>query len=278
MKILVLGDVHGNFYDVEFILAQAVSKFGIDMCIQVGDFGFYPRTFASYSKKFQVPLFAIDGNHEDHDWLKKNVQINDWKETRNLTYIPRGTTWELDDLKIGFLGGACNVDRAQEGSTKRKTTNYPLNSEILDAIKKFNDLGQLDILITHSCPHSIGVGMHGHPVFLESVEKYITRPLGVSTGPLHDCGEETLRVLWNGLKIKPKQWIFGHFHCYHQKQVQNTMFTCVGAGDSAGGHDFTIPFILDTKAGTFEAFPKDKLLNAYGILKQVELREEIPKT
>ena len=69
------------------------------------------------------------------------------------------------------------------------------------------------------------------------------------------------------IEHKPKEWIFGHFHSYHQKQVGDTNFTCIGCVDSMGGHEFTIPFIIDTEKKTFEAFPKDTLMNSKGFHK-----------
>jgi predicted phosphodiesterase len=271
MKYLVAGDVHGCFYDLECVINQAIKKYKIDACIQVGDFGFYPVCLDRFiGKRFNVPVYAIDGNHENHDWLKVSLEKGAgpiWKEQHNLEFIPRGTTWEIDGCKFGFLGGAMNVDRKQAGSSKKRTTNYLLNVEIKEAVRKFNDFGQLDFLITHSCPHSIGVGMEGNACFFESIDKYITTPFGVSTGTLNDCGEQALSNLWYGLTHKPKEWIYGHFHQLTQKQVQDTIFTCIGCVDSMGGHEFARPFIIDTQKKTFEAFPSDTLLNSKGFHK-----------
>jgi predicted phosphodiesterase len=275
MKYLIAGDTHGCFYDLECVVNQAIKKYNIDACIQVGDFGFYPICFDNLKtkwrmQKFAVPVYAIDGNHENHEWLKDSLAEGVgavWKADHNIEFIPRGTTWEIDGCKFGFLGGAMNVDRKQQGSSKKRTTNYPLNVEIREATKKFNDFGQLDFLITHSCPHSVGVGQVGNHSFTGLIEQYIETPLGVSTGNIMDCGEQSLNNLWHGLTLKPKEWIYGHFHCLHQKQVQDTVFTCVGCIDSAGGHDFARPFIIDTQKKTFEAFPSDTLLNSKGFHK-----------
>jgi predicted phosphodiesterase len=268
MRYLVAGDAHGCWYDLQVVIQQAIRKYNIDACIQVGDFGFYVLVFdKNQNLKFNVPVYAIDGNHEQHWWLKESLAKGAgpiWKEKHNLEYVPRGTVWEVDGCKFGFFGGAMNVDRRQEGSSKNRTTNYPLRVEVKEAIKTFNDFGQLDFLITHSCPHSIGVGMEGKSIFLETIERYIETPFGISTGPLNDCGEQALTDLWNGLTLKPKEWIYGHFHQIKQKKVQDTVFTCIGCVDSSGGHEFARPFIIDTQKKTFEAFPSDTLLNSKG--------------
>jgi hypothetical protein len=109
--------------------------------------------------------------------------------------------------------------------------------------------------------------MVGNASFIGLIERYIETPLGVSTGTINDCGEQALTNVWHGLVQKPKNWIFGHFHCLYQKQVADTVFTCVGCIDSAGGHEFARPFIIDTDKKTFEAFPTDTLLNSKGFHK-----------
>lgn len=268
MKIGIFGDSHGCWYDLICVINQAIKKYNIDMAIQVGDFGFYPLVFDKYTNlKFNIPVHALMGNHEDHTYIYKSIKngrMESWKTEHNIHLIQQGTTWDINGCKFGFLGKAMNVDRKQTGSTKNRDTNYILNVEVKEALKTFNDFGQLDFLITHSCPHSIGVGMEGKTCFLESIEKYITRPFGVETGPLNDCGEQALTNLWNGLKIKPQEWIFGHMHIHKQKIINDTVFTCVGCVDSLGGHKHTLPYIIDTEKKTLECFPDQPLLNSKG--------------
>lgn len=279
--ILIAGDCHGEWYDLTCVINQAIKKYKIDKVIQVGDFGYYPLVFSKHEKlKFPVPVYALMGNHENHEFIYDNIREKTyklWEEKHNIFLIQQGDTWEEDGCKFGFLGKAFNVDRKQFGSTKHRDTNYILNVEVREAIEKFNNFGQLDFLITHSCPHSIGVGMEGKMCFVETIEKYITRPFNVSTGPLNDCGEQALTNLWNGLTLKPKEWIYGHFHCVQQKQVQDTVFTCIGCVDSSGGHEFARPFIIDTQKKTFEAFPSDTLLNSKGFHRTYIADEPIRK-
>lgn len=272
-KILVAGDCHGQWYDLQCVIAQAIRKYNIDKVIQVGDFGYYPGVFEKNKNfKFQVPVYAIMGNHEDHKWIVKQ-SYTQWEKDHNIFLIQQGDTWIEDNSKFGFLGKAFNVDRKQEGKIKLGNTNFITKIECDKAIEKFNALGKLDFLITHSCPHSIGVGMQGLPIFFESIYKYIEKPFKVSTGPIHDCGEPELTNLWNGLIQKPSEWIFGHWHKHYQKQVQDTVFTCVGAVDSYKGNEFTIPYIIDTVKKTFEAFPKDVLFNSNGLHKTYPLEK-----
>lgn len=279
MRIGVFGDCHGRWDDLNCVINGAIKNFNIDTAIQVGDFGFYPLVFDTYEKmnlKFKIPVYVIDGNHEDHIFIKKEYdtpgKMDIWKKQFNIHYMTRGSTLVIDTCKMGFFGGALNVDTSQKGSTKKRTTNYPLNVEVEEASETFNKMGKLDFLFTHSCPHSIGVGMRACPMFFETIEKYITRPLKISTGPIDDCGEQALTNLWHRLNDKPSHVCYGHFHSFRESKIGTTTFTCVGCVDSLGGHGHTLPFIVDTKAKTLECFPGQPLLNTIGLQRNMQTK------
>lgn len=264
-RILLNGDLHGNFHELIHLQQEAIkANLGIDLCAQVGDFGFYERCFSTLSKmnisKFPIKTIAIDGNHCDHDWLKKQ-DYKLWEEKHNLFYKPRGTIEEIDGSTIAFLGGALNVDRAQEGSINKRTTNYILDVEVHEALEKFIKYPQIDLLVTHTCPHSCGVGMVGHPYFFESIEKFC-HDKGHSTGRNEDCGDGALTKLYRGLKVnnvKIDNWIFGHFHQLHYKKVDDTHFYCIGSSDISDGKYTKNPFIYDTQTKKVEWLDKVEL-------------------
>jgi hypothetical protein len=275
-KILLLGDLHAaqGVHNLDRVQKEAKKAFpDLEYCIQVGDFGFYKQTFegwdksAAYSPCIELPLktFAIGGNHEDYEWL--NVQDHKLWETKfNLFYKKRGTIEEIDGVTIGFLGGALNVDRRQEGSIDKRTTNYPLHVEVEEALEKFNSVPKIDLMITHSCPHSIGIGMVGSPIFFESIEKFC-HDKGHSTGPNEDCGEGALRRLWHGMSVKPDNWVYGHFHQTKMKLIGNTYFYCIGSTDCSDMKDYVNPFVYDTKTKQIEYFNDIRLLNFDGFHK-----------
>jgi predicted phosphodiesterase len=230
MKYLIIGDTHASWSSLSQHM-HTVEMRGIeyDEVIQVGDFGFYQSTmgfFKTFAKKFKKKIHFIDGNHEDHAFLAKHKET--YEEKYNLFYHPRGSITEINGSKIGWMGGAFNVDRPQEFING--TQNFPSREEIDAMIAKVNDIGGVDLMVTHSCPHSIGVAMKGTTFFQETIEKYI-HGIGYTSGPLWDCGDEPLTTLWHGLKVKPKNWVFGHFHKQHQGRVGDTNFFCVGICD-----------------------------------------------
>lgn len=268
-RILLLGDSHGNFHEIIHLQNESIkANLGIDLCIQVGDFGFYENCFNTLNKmnikKFPIKTIAIDGNHEDHEWLKSQDHKL-WEEEHNLFYKPRGTIEEIDGSVIALLGGALNVDRRQEGSIDKRTTNYILDVEVHEALEKFLKYPVIDLMITHTCPHSCGVGMVGHPAFAQSIEKFC-HDKGHSTGRIEDCGDGSLTKFYRGLKTgtKVSNWVFGHFHKLNYKTVDDTHFYCIGSSDVSDGSYIKNPFIYDTQTKKIDWLDKVELMTFAG--------------
>lgn len=279
MRILILGDCHGQLETLASACENAVRKLGVKAAIQVGDFGFNRRVIDSHLDgghlRFAVPLYAIDGNHEDHEWLK---MAQHWGGTRsweasNLFYQPRGSVAHIGGISFGFLGGALHVDRHQEWCGRdifpliasREVdipddpgwSNWITRSEFeqtLDAYRKCPP----DIMITHSCPAGIGIGMNDLPALKDDVHRYITK-CGFRAGPEHDCGDILLARIWRRLRARPKAWIYGHFHCVHERSIDGTQFMCVGSSDNSDGTQTIRAFVVDTKDPSLSVrlFPDD---------------------
>ena len=261
MKILIAGDVHGKFLYLQDIIKNAIKQFDIDCVIQVGDFGFYQHCCneLKHMHKFKVPIYAIDGNHENHVWMKENKNIfGILKKNNNVHFMPRGSVMNMDGRTIGFVGGAMNVDRPQYGDADNRTTNFLLDIELDEVLETFNNT-EIDLMVTHGCPCDIGVGMQGLECFIPTVEKFITEPLGVTTGDLSDCGEDILRELYEALDTKPANWVFGHFHSHKQSVVDDTKFWCVGSTDETDSEQFCIPYIYDTENNSIEMFGDERI-------------------
>lgn len=244
MKLLILGDCHGDFRWLGGKIEQARDLYGIDGVIQVGDFGFYPQTanlLRAFLKELAVPMWVIDGNHEDHEWMR---EMASGLAKSGLTIQPRGSLLFLDGAAIGFLGGALNADRPQE-------CNVIAEWQVREMADRMNSI-VVDLMVTHSCPAGIGVGMPGASWLIPYVEKYIVLP-GFDVSRAFDVGEPMLTTLWYNLKRPPPHWVFGHFHSIHQKLVGDTIFTCVGRSDIAAHDDGSrgaVPWIYDTRAKT----------------------------
>jgi predicted phosphodiesterase len=233
MRILIVGDVHGLHRKLAACLRQAQAEFRIAAAIQVGDFGFYKHLLTQARDerlRFPVPLHVIDGNHEDHQWLRRALLTGagrTWKDELNLIYQPRPSVAQFGPTKVGFLGGALHVDRPQKHNSWSGFPNYILRRHREQAALLFNQ-EQPELIVTHSCPSRIGIGIPSSVEMQPGVAEHITAA-GFDAGPLDDCGEVELGRLWLELTYQPQAWVFGHFHRTHLATVENTRF--VGVSD-----------------------------------------------
>lgn len=232
MRVLIVGDVHGQHEALAEGLRQAHADFRISAAIQVGDFGFCRQLLDRAREerlRFPVPLHAIDGNHEDHQWLRRACLTGadrGWKKELNLFYQPRPSVAQFGGSRVGFLGGALHVDRPQRHNWLSGFPNYILRRQREHAAALFNE-HQPELIVTHSCPSRIGIGIQGSSEMHVGVAEHI-RAAGFDPGPQEDCGEVELGRLWLDLAYKPRAWVFGHFHREHQATIEGTRFFCVG--------------------------------------------------
>jgi predicted phosphodiesterase len=258
MTILILGDCHASWAKLIDAIAVAVTRFGVTSVIQVGDFGFFPLYLPRFEeamagRPFPVPVHAIDGNHEDHAWLWAQAAggaFARWAKDFNLIVHRRGDTATIEGVKVGFLGGALHADRSQHGSTAKSTTNWVTNNEADQAAIAF-DAMKVDLMVTHSCPASIGIGMMGSAELFIAVERHI-RAKGFDSGPFDDCGEPALLRLWHKLRHQPRSWVFGHFHTHREKLIGEIAFRCVGSIDGSDGRQHPLGHILTPESWSWQ--------------------------
>lgn len=228
MKVLLLGDAHGHWDEVDDRLQSAGRRFGARAGIQVGDLGISRgtvRTFARGRGRFALPLYVVDGNHDDHAYIgraMRNGERQRWTCEMNLYLQPRPSVVELDGVKVGFLGGALHVARPQSHGLLSGAPNYVTQRHAIAAAQLFEQ-ERPALLVTHSCPSGIGIQMRGHPELRWGVHEHIVGA-GFDPGPAHDPGEPGLRILWERMKHRPRWWIFGHFHELRRVVVGETEF------------------------------------------------------
>ena len=158
--ILLLGDIHGDIGVLRDAIEKAEAAEAVAL-IQVGDFGMFPRNgidagFHRVCKKANIPVYFIDGNHDDcNRWVQYKEVTRIWDDT-NLFYIPRGTVMELDNRTIAFMGGAGSIDKAtrlQHGWHWDEEENISPD-EVLRLMD--NAKGKkIDMFITHCPPNSV---------------------------------------------------------------------------------------------------------------------------
>jgi hypothetical protein len=186
-KIILAGDTHGNKGAIRDLFHHALQE-GATAIFQLGDFGFWEHTqsghqflekCAFWSKETGIPLYWIDGNHENHTLLRKNygpggskhilTEDGFWQIRPGIYYVPRGTRWTWNGKRIMGLGGAYSVDKeyrlfsegvagrdayGQRTKSKGPRTLWWPEEEITDeeVDQILSDESPIDILFTHDKP------------------------------------------------------------------------------------------------------------------------------
>lgn len=135
-KILMVGDTHGNADHVEWA-ASIAEDIKADAIFQLGDFGYWEHgDDGSFLDKcnaiagdYGMPIYWLDGNHENHTWLRERY-INNTDVPRDeygfvrirkhLFHAPRAHTWTWNGVKFMALGGAYSVDKDWRLSGEKK--------------------------------------------------------------------------------------------------------------------------------------------------------------
>lgn len=156
--ILLLGDIHGD----SRILQKAIEvskKSNAVAIVQLGDFGMFrdnEKWFRENIKDAHIPIYFIDGNHDDCSrWIELKEVTRIWDD-RELYYVPRGTVMDIDGRTIAFMGGAGSIDKQMRIETG---IHWDENENISPAhVERLyrNALGKkIDMFLTHCPPNSV---------------------------------------------------------------------------------------------------------------------------
>ncbi len=214
-RVLITGDVHGMFGHLNSLINKKRNDLEAVVCL--GDFGYWPRAgvFTPDSvKPGGVPLYWLDGNHEDFDALRAFRAEHGDEVSPGVRYVPRGTVLELGGFRCLFIGGAESIDRA---SRTLGWSWFPDESisqadlgRALDAVR---DSGGVDAVFSHTCPREFGV-----------------------LGERYDkAGDPSRAALSELLAVaRPKLWYFGHWHVRRGGQYGATQWTALHFAPESG--------------------------------------------
>jgi hypothetical protein len=164
-RLLVAGDVHGDaaWFDA---LCRRAQDLGCDAVLQLGDFGYwphlpggakFPRRVSSCATRFDLDVYWIDGNHENHAALRAlrtgdggAIEIAD-----RCWYLPRGHRWTWGGMRFGALGGAFSIDWRSRRPGSSWWPEEVTTAEDVEALGS----GALDVLVAHDAP--AGVPLQG---------------------------------------------------------------------------------------------------------------------
>ena len=215
MRILIVGDVHGDFSALLALLRREQP----DLVLQVGDFGIWPTALDSLQKFWPMdlaPIYFCEGNHEyypaiQEQWARFGLKRDAIPFAGQIFWMPRGSTLALPDGRVVcFLGGAHSVDHPLRQKGRNWFEDEILGPEVLDHLPE-----RADIVISHTAPRSLGIAAELSKG--RSVEDWRKVGWDVTPDPSEDILDEVLH------RLRPSLWYFGHFHrpyLYHSKGCQ----------------------------------------------------------
>ena len=259
-KVMLLGDTHANLRWTAFAIDQA-AKLEVDGILQLGDFGYWPRTH--FGKAFldsveqvladhALPLWFIDGNHEDHESLGSALTPPDGLTaiSDHVTYLPRGATWVWGGTRWMALGGAASVDR----DYRQEDVDW-FRAEVItpDQYETISELGPVNVVVAHDAPWGV-------PFLVKQYQLW--RPAAQRgewpAGALRDSDAHMQQMAYLAGQLHPRVWFHGHHHvAYHDELIvgEHTMdvysLDCDGCGNLAEAS-----LIVD---GTGAVIPPSKL-------------------
>lgn len=212
MRILVVGDVHGNFnWVVDVVIPRAV-QVGADKIMQVGDFGFvWPRSsqerdldgLGTALAEAGIDMHFLPGNHEDFDRLEElqaaacafspegHVQLRP-----RLYYTGKTAVWEWEGVRFAAVGGATSFDRRFR---VLRESWWPQEALTASEAAEARGFGRVGVLFSHDCP--------------------VYNPFSLSSDPAgmahRQLLSDTARVLC------PKVWFHGHHHQFQEYSFEH---------------------------------------------------------
>jgi predicted phosphodiesterase len=216
-RIGLLGDLHGDLEHL-LIVVRTMWGRGVDVMIQVGDFGFvwsgedYQRTLDKISRRLRSrgqTLYWIDGNHEDFDVLYSKFPVDAdgvrWLRP-NIAHLPRGYRMALSSGRsVAVLGGANSIDRRLRTEGVDWWPAESITDENLAALGRQH----ADILIGHEAP-----------LHVSDLDRELRATSGAWRPSEQKYAGESRRMYHRGfMAVRPRLSIGGHYHRHVDQEL-----------------------------------------------------------
>lgn len=221
MKLLLVGDTHGNTRWWREAVVPLAARVGADGIVEVGDFGFWPGKggdeFLAAVDASGLPVWFADGNHEHHPYLASRVAdardehgITDATVpvplTATITYLPRGGRIRFGNVDFVALGGARSIDRRLRTPGVDWFLEESVNDADLDVVAAG---GTADVLLAHDTPSGYVI-----PGLLPDHELPIA---WVPERP--GCEEHRERIREALEAVRPSLVVHGHYHVRYTTEL-----------------------------------------------------------
>lgn len=198
-KILIVADFHGDISFLKIVIDKA-EEYKCDAIIQLGDFGYWPSEINFPGMAPSIPIYFIDGNHEEHSRLNQTVEYTEVSE--NVFHIARGTFLKIGNMNCLGIGGAYSIDRHYRIEGISWFKEEEITESDLSKCLNHKDKFPLDLIFSHDIPLKLTVTKNSY------VGSYHTR--------------EKLDILLDN--ASPKYWFFGHYHLDYRNKFRSTEF------------------------------------------------------
>lgn len=175
-----------------------------DYVIVLGDFGLFWSKKSIYNREnmekvqaLPYTILFVDGNHENYMWLEEfpiverfggKVQICG----ENIIHLMRGEVYGIKGKRIFVCGGAMSYDKKYRHPYTSWWPQEELSAtEERNAFKNLDQAGNVDFILTHTCPDTIVYDMFGKVPSSNVTERFL--------GKVAD-------------RLPDSPWYFGHWH------------------------------------------------------------------
>lgn len=237
MRVLVLGDTHGEIVDVREAYKAAKDN-NCDAIVQLGDFGFWPRQMfgpdfikgcSRLATEHDIPLYWVAGNHECFKSIHEQFgRYGDSpvEHADGVYYLPFGHTWEWEGVKMMAMGGAASIDRRMRTISETWFPEELINDE---DVSKAQDC---DIIFSHDSPVN-PLEIKGHSFVIDEDSEF--------------CRQQMRKIV---SVSKPDLVMTGHYHIFCDSEyLRDGGYTRVVNLDCNGWMDKAV---LDLKDGKFD--------------------------
>lgn len=241
--IVVVGDIHGNKFNLMSVLSYLVPLTSKDIVILAGDVGILyggnkMGSLLHYMVSQPCKFIVLRGNHDDRYWKSYQergesfviedmfgTQLAHQKKYPNVYYVKdEGDILTIDGMRFLMIPGAFSVD-----GEYRKLRGLPYcedeqltYQEMDNLLGRIADEAPIDYVISHTCPLSWQDQLQY--VFLDfldqsKIDKTMDKFLDAVNDALPDY----------------KMWLFGHFH--DDKKIEGANAYML----------YTSPFVIETQ-------------------------------
>lgn len=246
MKIMLLGDTHGNTKFIANAAIPAAKEAGAKWIYQVGDFGYWEHTdegqdfldeISSVLIETGQQIVFIAGNHDKTSLIfRRYSQISGFYMVRpNIWFAPNGTVWSPNAGETNFiaLGGAYSIDKnyrlEQEEWRAQQIMNSPPIAMADYSRKQILDYARNKTKETIWFPEEQMTDNEFEKILVDTKDRIDVilahdKPLAsnpmVKLIPIPECIPNQRRLQKAVSVLKPKLFIHGHLHARYTDTVR----------------------------------------------------------